>query len=283
MCMNRITGTEFQLMRDFIEEQCGICLYEEKAYLLESRLANFIKQYKCRDFSDFYRIVKSGIDKDLKNKFIDSITTNETLWFRDTYPYAILEDKIMPVFNQAVKEGKKDKIRIWSAACSTGQEPYSLAITIHNYCIGQNIIPKDMIQIVATDISDNALAKAKAGQYDSMAMSRGVTPEQLNRYFTKNSELSYTVNKDIRDMVRFQKFNLQDNPVILETHFDLVFMRYVAIYFSDAFKKNLYAKLSRLLSPKGFLVIGSVESLRGLSEDFNMLSHASGLYYQCKR
>jgi chemotaxis protein methyltransferase CheR len=84
-------------------------------------------------------------------------------------------------------------------------------------------------------------------------------------------------------MVKFQKFNLQDNPVILEPHFDLVFMRYVAIYFSDAFKKNLYTKLSRSLSPKGFLVIGSVESLRGLSEDFNMLSHASGLYYQCKR
>jgi chemotaxis protein methyltransferase CheR len=270
-------------MRDFIEEQCGICLNKEKAYLLESRLAHFIEQYKCKDFSEFYYIVKGGAIKDLKDKLIDAMTTNETLWFRDTHPYVILKEKILPSFAQAVKEGKKDKIRIWSAASSTGQEPYSLAITIHNYCIGQNIISKDMVQIIATDISDTALAKAMAGQYDSMAMSRGVTPEQLNRYFTKNSQLSYTVNKDIRDMVKFQKFNLQDNPVILEPHFDLVFMRYVAIYFSDAFKKNLYTKLSRLLSPKGFLVIGSVESLRGLSEDFNMLSHASGLYYQCKR
>jgi chemotaxis protein methyltransferase CheR len=270
-------------MRDFIEEQCGICLYEEKAYLLESRLANFIKQYKCRDFSDFYCIVKGWAIKDLKSKLIDSITTNETLWFRDTYPYAILEEKIMPSFAQAVKEGKKNKIRIWSAACSTGQEPYSLAITLHNYCIGQNVISKDMVQITATDISDNALAKAKAGQYDSMAMSRGVTKDHLNKYFTKSSPTSYAVNKNIKDMVKFQKFNLQDNPVVLEPNFDVVFLRYVGIYFSDAFKKDLYSKLARLLSPKGFLVIGSVESLHGLSEDFNTFSHAGGTYYQSKR
>jgi chemotaxis protein methyltransferase CheR len=270
-------------MRDFIEEQCGICLNKEKAYLLESRLATFIELYKCKDFSELYYIVKGGAHKDLKDKLIDAMTTNETLWFRDIHPYVILKEKILPSFAQAVKEGRKNKINIWSAACSTGQEPYSLAITVHNYCIGQNVISKDMIQIIATDISDNALAKAKAGKYDLMAMSRGVSPEQLNRYFTKDSNVSYTVNKEIRDMVKFQKFNLQDSPIILEPHFDLVFMRYVAIYFNDSFKKGLYNRICRAVTPKGFLVIGSVESLRGVSEDFNMLSHASGLYYQCKR
>jgi len=278
----KITDTEFKLLRDYIEEQCGICLNKEKAYLLENRLSSFIEFYKCRDFSEFYHIVKSGEHKDLKNKLIDAMTTNETLWFRDIHPYSILKEKILPSLAQAIKDGKKNKINIWSAASSTGQEPYSIAITVRDFCMGQNIIRKDMVQIIATDISDSCLAKAKAAKYDSIAMSRGVKPEQLNRYFVLES-LNYTLNQEIRDMVKFQKFNLQDNPIILEPHFDLVFMRYVAIYFSEEFKKGLYNRLARVLSPNGFLVIGAVETLRGVSEDFDMLSHAGGLYYQCKR
>jgi chemotaxis protein methyltransferase CheR len=279
----KIKDTEFQLLRDYIEEQCGICLNKEKAYLLENRLLFLIESYKCRDFSEFYYIVKSGQHKDLKDKLIDAMTTNETLWFRDTHPYSILREKILPSFTQAVKEGKKDKIKIWSAASSTGQEPYSIAITVRDFCMGQSIIKQEMVQITATDISDSCLEKAEMGRYDSVAMSRGVTPEQLNRFFVKDSAVFYTINQEIKNMVKFQKFNLQDNPIILEPHFDLVFMRYVAIYFNDKFKKDLYSKLARVLSPKGFLVIGAVETVRGVSEDFDLLSHGGGIYYQCKR
>jgi len=278
----KITDNEFQLLRDYIEENCGICLNKDKAYLLENRLASFIEYYKCNDFSEFYYVIKTSGYKDLKDKLIDAMTTNETLWFRDAHPYAILKEKILPSFAQAVAEGRKDKIKIWSAASSTGQEPYSIAITVRDFCMGQNIIKKDMVKIIATDISDSSLEKAKAGKYDSVAMNRGITPEQLNKFFTKDG-LSHTINQDIRDMVTFQKFNLQDNPIALEPHFDLVFMRYVAIYFSDEFKKGLYSRLNRVLTPKGFLVIGAVETLRGVSEDFELLSHAGGLYYQCKR
>ena len=279
----KITPTEFQLLRDYIEEQSGICLNKDKAYLLENRLSSFIESYKCRDFSEFYYIIKNGQRKDLKDKLIDVMTTNETLWFRDSHPYSILREKILPSFVQAVMEGKKDKIRIWSAASSTGQEPYSIAITVRDFCMRQNVIKKEMVQITATDISDSCLEKAKIARYDSIAMSRGITPEQLNRYFVKESVNNYSLNNEIKSMVKFQKFNLQDNPIILESHFDLVFMRYVAIYFNDDFKRGLYSRLARILSPKGFLVIGAVETLRGLSEDFDMLSHVGGLYYQCKR
>jgi chemotaxis protein methyltransferase CheR len=227
--------------------------------------------------------VKNSGHLDLKDKLIDAMTTNETLWFRDSHPYAILKEKILPSFVQAVKDGKKDKVIIWSAASSTGQEPYSLAITARDFCMGQRIITKDMIRIIATDISDSCIAKAKAGKYDAIAMSRGINPEQLNRYFFKDSTNSYTVNQEIKDMVKFQKFNLQDNPIVMEPHIDVVFMRYVAIYFNDSFKKGLYNRLARVLSPKGFLVVGAIETLRGVSEDFDMQSHAGGLYYQCKR
>jgi len=279
----KITPTEFKLLRDYLEERSGICLNEDKAYLLENRLTSIIESYKCKDFSEFYYILKGGHYKELENKLIDTMTTNETLWFRDSHPYAILKEKILPSFVQAVKEGKKDKIKIWSAASSTGQEPYSIAITVRDFCMGQNIIKKDMVQITATDISDSCIAKAQAGVYDAIAMSRGITQEQLNRYFVKETVSSYSINQEIKNMVKFQKFNLQDNPIVLEPHFDLVFMRYVAIYFSDEFKKGLYSRLARILSPGGFLVIGAVETLRGLSDSFEMQSHAGGLYYQCKR
>jgi len=279
----KITLTEFKLLRDYLEERSGICLNEDKAYLLENRLTTVMESYKCKDFSEFYYILKGAKHEELDNKLIDIMTTNETLWFRDSHPYAILKEKILPSFVQAVKDGKKDSIKIWSAASSTGQEPYSIAITVRDFCMGQNIIKKDMVQILATDISDSCIEKAKTGIYDSIAMSRGITQEQLNRYFMKESANSYSLNPDIRSMVKFQKFNLQDNPIILEPHFDLVFMRYVAIYFSDEFKKGLYSRLARILSPNGFLIIGAVETLRGLSDNFDMMSHAGGLYYQCKR
>jgi chemotaxis protein methyltransferase CheR len=279
----KITPTEFTLLRDFIEEQSGICLNKDKAYLLENRLVSFVESYKCRDFSEFYYIMKNGSDKNLRDKLIDAMTTNETLWFRDIHPYSILKEKVLPSFAQAVKDGKKDKIRIWSAASSTGQEPYSIAITVRDFCMGHSVIKKDMVQITATDISDSCLEKAKQGRYDAIAMSRGINPEQLNRYFVKDSVNHYSLNQEIKSMVKFQKFNLQDTPIILEPHFDLVFMRYVAIYFSDEFKRGLYNRLARVLAPKGFLVVGAVETLRNLSEDFEMNSHAGGFYYQCKR
>ncbi len=279
----KITLTEFKLLRDYLEERSGICLNEDKAYLLENRLTSIMESYKCKDFSEFYYILKGAQHEELDNKLIDIMTTNETLWFRDSHPYAILREKILPSFVEAVKDGKKDKIKIWSAASSTGQEPYSIAITVRDFCMGQNIIKKEMVQILATDISDSCIEKAKSGIYDSIAMSRGISQEQLNRYFMKETANTYSLNSEIKSMVKFQKFNLQDNPIILEPHFDLVFMRYVAIYFSDEFKKGLYSRLSRILSPNGFLVIGAVETLRGLSDSFDMMSHAGGLYYQCKR
>jgi len=278
----KITPTEFKLLRDYLEERSGICLNEDKAYLLENRLTSIMESYKCKDFSEFYYILKGAQHEELDNKLIDTMTTNETLWFRDSHPYAILKEKILPSFVQAVSEGKKDKIKIWSAASSTGQEPYSIAITVRDFCMGHNIVKKDMVHITATDISDSCIAKAKAGIYDNIAMSRGITQEQLNRYFMKESANAYSINQEIKSMVNFKKFNLQDNPIILEPHFDLVFMRYVAIYFNDEFKKGLYNRLARILSPGGFLIIGAVETLRGLSENFDMMSHAGGLYYQCK-
>lgn len=275
----KVNPTEFSLLRDYIEEQSGICLKPEKAYLIENRLASLMEEHKCRDFSEFYRLVKSGAKLDLREKLVDAMTTNETLWFRDTHPFAILKEKILPEFAQEIRDGKRQKVRLWSGASSTGQEPYSIAMTIRDFCATQISLRQEMVDIFATDISPTALASAQLGRYDSVAMGRGMSPEMLNRYF-KQEGAFHTVNPDIRKMVQFKRFNLQDSPIGFG-HVDVIFLRYVAIYFSEEFKRNLFARLARVLSPGGYLIIGAIETLRGISDDFKPLSHAGGAYYKC--
>lgn len=275
----KVNPTEFTLLRDYIEDQSGICLKPEKAYLVENRLASLMEEYKCRDFSEFYRLVKGGTKLELREKLIDAMTTNETLWFRDTHPYAILKEKLLPEFVQEIKAGKRQKVRIWSGASSTGQEPYSIAMTVRDFCASQITLRQEMVEIMGTDISPTALAMAQGAKYDSVAMGRGMSPEVLNRYF-KQDGTYHTVNPDIRKMVQFKRFNLQDNPIGFG-HFDVIFLRYVAIYFSEEFKRGLFSRLARVLSPGGYLIIGAIETLRGISDEFKIESHAGGAYYKC--
>ena len=274
----KVNPTEFTLLRDYIEEQCGICLKPEKAYLVENRLSSLMEEYKCRDFSEFYRLVKGGSRLELRDKLVDAMTTNETLWFRDQHPFAILKEKLLPEFVSEIKAGKRQKVRIWSGASSTGQEPYSIAMTLRDFCATQITLRPEMCEIIATDISPTALAAAQAGRYDSVAMGRGMSPEVLNRYF-KQDGLHHVVHPDIRKMVQFKRFNLQDSPIGFSP-VDVIFLRYVAIYFSEEFKRGLFARLARTLSPGGYLVIGAIETLRGISDDFKTENHAGGAYYK---
>lgn len=274
----KINPTEFSLLRDYIEQQSGICLKPEKAYLVENRLASLMEEYKCRDFSEFYRLVKSGSKLELRDKLVDAMTTNETLWFRDTHPYAILKEKLLPEFVQEIKAGKRTKVRIWSGASSTGQEPYSIAMTVRDFCATQITLRPEMVEIMATDISPTALAAAQIGRYDSVAMGRGMSPDILNRYF-KQDGAYHTVHPEIRKMVQFKRFNLQDSPIGFG-HLDVIFLRYVAIYFSEEFKRGLFSRLARVLTPGGYLIIGAIETLRGISEEYKTESHAGGAYYK---
>lgn len=275
----KVNPTEFSLLRDYIEEQSGISLKPEKAYLVENRLSSLMEEYKCQDFSEFYRVVKSGTKLELREKLVDAMTTNETLWFRDGHPFAILKERLLPEFVQEIKDGKRTKIRIWSGASSTGQEPYSIAMTIRDFIATQITLRPEMVEIIATDISPTALAAAQSGRYDSVAMGRGMPPEILRRYF-KQDGTYHTVTPELRNMVQFKRFNLQDSPIGFG-HIDIIFLRYVAIYFSEDFKRGLFSRLARVLSPGGYLIIGAIETLRGISDEYKIESHAGGAYYKC--
>jgi len=274
-----ISINEFRLLRDLIEKLCGIALGDEKAYLIEARLAGLLTENGCTDFGSFYRLVAHDPSPQLRDKIVDAMTTNETLWFRDTHPFQILREGLLPKLAQDLRSGNRFRIRIWSGACSTGQEPYSIAMSIHEFCRSNPGVRPDQFEILATDISPSALMLAKLGRYDAAAVSRGLPDDLRDRYFHADGKV-WVANDELKQLVSFRKFNLQDTMDSLG-RFDIVFMRYVSIYFSDPFKQIIYRGVAKLLAPEGHLVISAVESLRGISDDFAQLSHAGGSYYRC--
>ena len=279
MSFEGISTVEFKLLRDYIEQHCGICLGEEKAYLIETRLAGLMVENGCPDFGSFYRMAKSDASPSLREKIIDAMTTNETLWFRDTHPFTILQEQLLPPLAEEILEGRRFRIRIWSAACSTGQEPYSIAMIIHEFCRTHPGIRPSHFEILASDISPSALFLARNGRFDENALRRGLPDELRTRYFHQEGTV-WTINSELKELITFRKFNLQD-PLDTLGHFDIVFCRYVAIYFADAFKKHIYSGMARLLAPSGHLFVSAVESLRGINDEFAPLTSGGGLYYQC--
>ena len=273
-----ITVNEFKLLRDLIEQSCGIALGDEKAYLIETRLVGLMTENGCEDYGSFYRLVSREADSRLRDKIVDAMTTNETLWFRDTHPFLILREQLLPRLGAELLAGNRFRIRIWSGASSTGQEAYSIAMVIHEFCAANPGLRPEQFEIMASDISPSALFLAKSGRYDEATLGRGLGLERRERFFHPEGRV-WVVNDELKRLVAFRKFNLQD-PMEPLGHFDIVFLRYVCIYFSDALKRQIYREIGKLLAPDGHLLISAVESLRGISDDFAQLGHAGGSYYQ---
>jgi len=281
MSQETITPSEFKLLRDYIEQHCGIALGAEKAYLVETRLASLLVETGCQDFGSFHRLAVANTTPNLRDRIVDAMTTNETLWFRDRHPFEILKTKLLPPLADEIRAGARSRIRIWSAASSTGQEPYSIAMTILEFCKANPGIRPEHFEILATDISPSALFLAKSGRYDAATLARGLPDYHRETYFQQAGSV-WAVNEALKRMITFRRFNLQE-PIEPMGKMDIVFCRYVAIYFSEAFKRQIYTGIARLLAPSGHLIISAVESLRGLVDDFEPLSHANGTYFRCAR
>jgi len=271
---------EFRLLRDYIEQHSGIALKDEKAYLVESRLAGLIAEHGCPDYGSFYRLASSSAGGELRERIVDAMTTNETLWFRDGHPFAILREKLLPPLAEQIHQGRRSRVRIWSAASSTGQEPYSIAMEILEYCRSHPGVRPEHFEILATDISPSALVQARGGVYDDLAIGRGLPPAMKERYFSAQGQ-AWAIADEVKRMVTLKKFNLQDD-MYPQGRFDAIFCRYVTIYFTPDFKRRVYEGFARLLSPAGFLVISAVENLAMLPKAFDALSHGGGAYYRCR-
>lgn len=258
-------------------------LDQSKAYLLEARLAGLVAELQCASFNELYYKAKADASGKIRNAIIDAVSTKETLFFRDASPFELLQHKILPELidrrlgRQGIP-GSKD-IRIWSAACSTGQEVYSIAMVI------QDLLPdwsRYNIKILGTDISDEAISRASYGRYNKFEIERGLPKEKLKKYFLPLSDNGWKVKDDLRSLATFKKLNLLENLVGLG-RFDVIFCRNVAIYFSSTDKVSLFQRLAEILEPNGYLIIGSTESLLGVSPLFEGKKHLRSVFYQLKQ
>jgi len=260
-----------------VSELCGVVLDETKGYLIDSRLGGVAEAAGCASFSDFFQKARSN--RTLQNQIIDAITTQETLFFRDTSPFEALKHKAIPETIDA-KSGTTfaKRLRIWSAACSTGQEPYSIAMTL---CDLLPDLASWDINILATDICDSAIAQASLGRYAPHEIQRGLAPNMLPKYFREESG-GWRVKEELRSLIRFDRRNLLE-PFTGMGPFDIIFCRNVAIYFETDVKRDLFNRLADLLTPEGYLFAGSSESLANLDARFIPQHHCRGIFYQPNR
>ncbi|MBF0213355.1 MAG: protein-glutamate O-methyltransferase CheR, partial [Magnetococcales bacterium] len=208
---------------------------------------------------------------------IDAMTTNETLWFRDDSFASAMGDHVIPALVKKARTAPQ--VRIWSAACSTGQEPYSIAMLIlEELRKVETPPPVSKFSILATDLSPSAIVLASSGRYSQLAISRGMRPEFLERYFKKNG-MVYEVAPEIRTLVKFQQFNLM-SPFKEHGIFDFVLCRNVLIYFSDELKRQIYSKIHDGLQKDGLLAIGASESPRGYTNGFQQVMMGSAALYR---
>ena len=272
--MIHVTTTEMRALAQFVMQISGIVLDDSKTYLVESRLAPLLEEEGCQSYAELHNKTRHNVN--LTNRLIDAITTNETSFFRDKKPFDFFYEKILPDF--ATNQQCRGRLKVWSAACSTGQEAYSLAMLAKEFQLRQR--SGLTLQIVGTDIADSVLARAKEGNFSRHEVMRGIPSPFLEKYFRREGE-RYVIHEDLRAMTFFQKVNLL-KPFTELGKFDVICCRNVAIYFGLEDRKMLFRRLQLQLQPWGILLVGTTESLFGISEGFVRKEWNQIAYYQHK-
>lgn len=269
----KIATDEMKVMARYVQDLSGISLDESKAYLMESRLAPLIEELGCRNYGELYFRAKNDPTRVIPNRILDAITTNETFFFRDGSPFELLRNKLIP--DHLDQNQGQHSLSVWSAASSTGQEVYSIAMVL------KETIPNLSswrLRLLGTDISDAAIAQASYGKYNKVESGRGLTPAQVQKYFDADGE-HWRIKDEIRAMASFQKLNLLE-PLAGIGKFDIVFCRNVAIYFNPETRVKLFEHIATQMNPNGALIIGSTESLLGVTNRFVRREYHNSVFYQ---
>jgi len=271
-----ITPQEYTAFKTFLQDASGILLGDNKQYLVKSRLRRILEGNQLGSLGELLDRLKRPGRNNLSEVVIDAMTTNETLWFRDNHPFRILQDILLPDF---ADRKMAQPLRIWSAACSTGQEPYSTAIVIEEY---RRLRPGRLrdVKIVATDISKTVLDVARRGEYEAIAIGRGLSPERQKQFFTAAVNGSWQIKPQIKAMVEYKEINLLERYLLGK--FDIVMCRNVLIYFSAEHKRDILTRIHASLNPGGYLILGASESLTGLTELYEMVQCSPGIIYRKK-
>ncbi len=275
MPLKRINPKHYDAFRELLEEFCGIVLGANKQYLVTSRLTRLMNENSFSDLGGLVEKLKGVGSSELRGRVIDLMTTNETQWFRDDYPFSVLLSVIYPGFTAA----KKSHIKVWSSACSTGQEPYSIAMAMAEH---QKTSASRMSgTIIGTDISPTVIEQAKSGVYQLSEIDRGLSPERKKSYFIELPDGIWKLKDELRRNVSFRNFNLLDSYKALGK-FDVIFCRNVLIYFSTEVRNQIIGGMTDILNDGGYLVLGASESLGAHSAAYELVKFRSGVVYKKK-
>jgi chemotaxis protein methyltransferase CheR len=265
-----VNPPDYEYLRKLLKDHSGLDLSSDKQYLLESRLLPLARKSGLSSISDLVQKLRGG-SMAITAQVVEAMTTNETFFFRDKVPFDHFRESIMPEMIK-VRANRKC-IRIWCAAGSTGQEPYSLAMCLKEMGAA---LPGWRIEILATDLSQEVLEKSKSGIYSQFEVQRGLPIQMLVKYFKQVGEI-WQINPDLRAMVQHRQLNLLHDFSSLGA-FDVIFCRNVLIYFDQDTKTNIFNRLARAIDPDGFLVLGAAETVVGLTEAFKPFADRRGLY-----
>ena len=267
---------ELPMLRQMVLQLAGVSLDDTKGYLIETRLGPIAEKAGCANFNELYFKLRYGAEPALTQQVVDAITTHETIFFRDGAPFEALQFKLLPeVIDARERMGQPKKLRIWSAACSTGQEPYSIGMILHE--VLGDLRGWD-IQILGTDISKSTLEAAERAIFPDHEMARTSRPQLMSKYFEKTPQGSRVV-ESVRRLVTFRQLNLL-TPLFGIGPFDLVFLRNVLIYFEAATRRDIVQRVAGTLLPHGWLVVGASENLLDAGPQFVPQTHCRATVYQ---
>jgi chemotaxis protein methyltransferase CheR len=269
-----INQAEYNDFQQYLQKACGIQLGAGKEYLVSSRLGALMREVQVGSLGELLNKLNSPVNAQLKTQVVDAMTTNETFWFRDIGHYILLKESILPDLNQQ----RGGSIRIWSAACSSGQEPYNISMIAEEY--ESKYGRGRPVQIEATDISSKMLTEARAGVYCGLTVERGLTVEQQRRFFVPKDKC-LEVRPEVKRRVSFRSMNLASSFQGMGK-FDVIFCRNVLIYFSNELKRDIVDRMASILNPGGYLFLGSTESINQLTNRFEMKVGHGGISYRLK-
>jgi chemotaxis protein methyltransferase CheR len=264
-----VTPLDYEFLRKLLKERSGLDLSSDKQYLVESRLIPLARRAGLSGIAELVQKMKGGSGP-LTSDVVEAMTTNETFFFRDKIPFDHLRDTVLPALIQA--RASRRSLRIWCAASSTGQEPYSIAMCVKEFAA----LAGWRVEIVATDLSQAVLEKSRAGIFSQFEVQRGLPIQMLVKYFAQVGEL-WQLNADIRGMVQHRQLNLLQDFSHLGV-FDVIFCRNVLIYFDQDTKIGIFDRLAKVLEPDGVLALGAAESVVGISDTFKPYPERRGLY-----
>ncbi|MGK0289455.1 MAG: chemotaxis protein methyltransferase CheR [bacterium] len=273
----KVTTEELKPIRDFVAEQTGIYFEEKKFYFLEKRVIKRIAESNCQSAKDYYRLLKLERKSEEFKNLINILTTNETYFYRNIPQLESFAEEALPLILEEKRKKGDFRLKIWSAASSSGEEAYTIAIMLREHVAD---FSKWRIEILASDIDDNILAKAKAGIYEKRAV-KDVNPTLLRKYFDVVDGTKYSPKPEILKSVRFEKINLMDRMSMRRnTGQDFVFCRNVLIYFDDEARKQVVNSIYNSLNPGGFIFLGHSESVGKISAAFKLVKFKKSLSYR---